>query len=84
MTQTLSYGQNQRTLSYAWCVVGLLWVVSLLNYLDRQVIFSLFPLLSKELNLSDVQLGLIGTSFLWVYAAASPLASLSGRTAVNQ
>ena len=63
---------------YAWFVVGLLWLVWLLNYLDRQVIFSLFPVLRTELTLSDVQLGLLGTSFLWVYALASPFAGYLG------
>lgn len=57
-----------------WLVVALLWVVVMLNYLDRQVIFSLFPLLRRDLHLTDVQLGLLGTAFLWVYAACSPLA----------
>jgi predicted MFS family arabinose efflux permease len=57
---------------YAWVVVGLLWFVWLLNYLDRQVIFSVFPPLQRELGLSNVQLGLLGTSFLWVYAVFSP------------
>ncbi len=57
---------------YAWIVVGLLWLVWLLNYLDRQVVFALFPLLKRDLALSDLQLGLLGTSFLWVYAFASP------------
>jgi MFS family permease len=59
---------------YAWALVALLWVIWLLNYLDRQVIFSLFPLIRAELHLTDVQLGLLGTAFLWVYAIASPLA----------
>ena len=58
---------------YPWFCVALLWVVWLLNYLDRQVIFSVFPLLRAELRLSDGQLGLIGAAFLWVYAFASPL-----------
>jgi MFS family permease len=49
-------------------------VIWLLNYLDRQVIFSLFPLIQRELQLTDFELGLIGAAFLWVYAAASPLA----------
>ena len=57
---------------YAWIVVCLLWVVAVLNYLDRQVIFTLFPLLQKELALSNAQLGLLGTGFLWVYAVLSP------------
>ncbi len=59
---------------YAWVLVGLLWVVALLNYVDRQVIFSLFPLLSAELGLSSVQLGLLSTVFLWVYGILSPVA----------
>jgi predicted MFS family arabinose efflux permease len=67
-----------RAARYAWYIVGLLWLVWLLNYLDRQVIFSLFPLLRSELSLSDVQLGLLGTAFLWVYAFASPFAGYLG------
>ena len=59
---------------YSWLLVGLLWFVWLLNYLDRQVIFSVFPLLQSELKLSGVELGLISTAFLWVYAIAGPLA----------
>lgn len=62
----------------AWLVVGLLWAVALLNYLDRQAIFSLFPLLRSELRLSDIELGLLGTSFLWVYAFFSPGAGYLG------
>ncbi len=57
---------------YAWLIVGLLWVVACLNYVDRQVIFALFPLLEKELDLAGAQLGLLSTAFLWVYAFASP------------
>jgi predicted MFS family arabinose efflux permease len=57
---------------YAWAVVGLLWVVACLNYLDRQVIFSLFPLIRSEMKVDDFQLGLLSTVFLWVYGLASP------------
>lgn len=55
----------------AWRLVAMLWFVVLLNYLDRQVIFSLLPLLRRDLALSDTQMGLLATSFLWIYAAAS-------------
>lgn len=58
---------------YAWALVALLWVVALLNYLDRQVIFSLFPPLQKEFNVTAAQLGLLSTFFLWVYGIVSPL-----------
>ncbi len=58
---------------YPWVLVALLWFIFLLNYLDREVIFSVFPLLQSNLKLSDLELGLLSTSFLWVYAIASPL-----------
>jgi MFS family permease len=66
---------NQRR--YAWGLVGVLWLVALLNYVDRQVIFSLFPLLSSDLSLSAVQLGLLSTVFLWVYGLLSPFAGFA-------
>ncbi len=64
--------------SYKWLLVALLWVVGCLNYMDRQAIFSAFPLLKKELSMSDVQLGLLGSVFLWCYSASSPLAGYLG------
>src|ERR1043165_9890692 len=62
--------------AYPWLVVAMLWMVCLFNYADRQAIFSVFPLLKTEMNLSDVQLGVIGSAFMWVYAASAPLAGL--------
>ena len=56
----------------------MLWFVCLLNYADRQAIFAIFPLLKTELRLTDVQLGIIGTSFMWVYAAFGPVAGWLG------
>ena len=66
---------NDRARSrYSWYVVGMLWCISFFNYADRQAIFSVFPLLERELNLTPVQLGLLGSSFAWVYGLAGPLA----------
>jgi MFS family permease len=64
--------------SYKWFVVGMLWFVCFFNYADRQAIFSVFPLLKTELNLSDMQLGIIGSAFMWVYAVAGPFAGMVG------
>jgi MFS family permease len=61
---------------YKWLVVGMLWFVCLFNYADRQAIFSVFPVLKRQFGLSDLQLGYIGSSFMWVYALAAPLAGL--------
>jgi MFS family permease len=52
----------------------MLWWIAFCNYADRQAIFSVFPLLEKELHLSTVQLGLLGSAFAWVYGLASPVA----------
>lgn len=60
--------------AYPWLVVALLWVVALLNYVDRQVVFSVLPLVRTGLHASNLQLGLIGTVFLWVYGPLSPVA----------
>lgn len=62
--------------SYKWFVVALLWFVCFFNYADRQAIFSVFELLKSEMHLTDVQLGIVGSSFMWVYAAAGPIAGL--------
>ncbi len=57
---------------YKWYVVGMLWWIAFFNYADRQSVFSLFPLLSREFHLSNLQLGLLGSSFAWVYGISGP------------
>jgi MFS family permease len=52
----------------------MLWWISFFNYADRQAVFSVFPLLEKEMNLTPVELGLLGSSFAWVYGLCAPLA----------
>src|SRR5437762_8218319 len=64
--------------NYKWLVVALLWFVCFFNYADRQAIFSVFPSLKSEMGLSDVELGIVGSSFMWVYAGFGPLAGLVG------
>lgn len=64
--------------TYKWWVVMMLWFVCFFNYADRQAIFSVFELLKSEMNLTDVQLGIVGTAFMWVYAGAGPIAGLIG------
>jgi MFS family permease len=61
-----------------WIVLGMLWMVCLLNYADRQAISSLFPLLERDFGFTKAQLGLIGSAFMWVYAASAPFAGYAG------
>jgi MFS family permease len=62
--------------NYKWWVVAMLWLISFFNYADRQAIFSVFPLLERELHLTSVQLGLLGSSFAWVYGLGAPFAGM--------
>lgn len=62
----------------AWLLVGFTWIAYCLNYSDRQVIFSIFPVLKSELKFTDAQLGLTGSVFLWVYGLCSPIAGQIG------
>ena len=61
---------------YKWYVVAMLWWIAFFNYADRQAIFSVFPLLEKEFHLDSLQLGLLGSSFAWVYGLGAPLAGI--------
>lgn len=58
---------HERPARYRWQIVAMLWGIAFFNYADRQAIFSVFPLLQKSMGLSNVQLGLLGSAFAWVY-----------------
>lgn len=58
----------------AWLVVGLLWMVGLLNYLDRVMIATMRLSLKESIPMTEAQFGLLTTVFLLVYALLSPFA----------
>jgi ACS family D-galactonate transporter-like MFS transporter len=51
-----------------WLVVGLLFVASLINYLDRSTISMALPLISVDLHLDPAHEGLLLSAFFWSYA----------------
>ena len=59
--------------SRAWFMVGLLWLVACLNYLDRLILITMRSSITKEIPMSDAQFGLLTTAFLVSYALLSPL-----------
>lgn len=59
--------KNGTSPNYKWQVVAMLWGISFFNYADRQAIYSVFPLLQDSMHLTNVQLGLLGSAFAWVY-----------------
>ncbi|MBI2116498.1 MAG: MFS transporter [candidate division NC10 bacterium] len=59
-----------------WIVLAFLFGVNLLNYIDRQILFAVFPPIQAELGLSDTQLGLLASAFMWVYLSTAPVFGL--------
>ena len=62
--------------AYPWIVVGLLWVVALLNYMDRQMLSTMREAMQidiAELE-SAVNFGCLMAIFLWIYGCISPFA----------
>lgn len=57
-----------------WRIVAVAWLGMVLNYVDRQVAFSIFPVLRSDLGFTESQLGLVGLVFIWTYSALNPFA----------
>lgn len=61
---------------YPWGVVGLLWVVALLNYMDRQMLSTMQD--SMKIDIVELQnaevFGMLMAVFLWIYGFVSPVA----------
>jgi MFS family permease len=63
---------------YPWIVVGLLWVVALLNYMDRQMLSTMRP--TMQIDIAELQtatnFGRLMAIFLWIYSFMSPVAGM--------
>lgn len=59
---------------YPWVVVGLLWIVALLNYMDRQMLSTMQSNIALDIpSLRNAEaFGALMAIFLWVYGIASP------------
>jgi MFS family permease len=67
--------------AYAWYVVGVLVLATVISYTDRQILSLLVDPIRRDLLISDTQVGLlIGTAFAFVYGLAGlPLGWLADR-----
>ena len=63
---------------YPWIVVALLWVVALLNYMDRQMLSTMKP--SMQTDIPELQsaanFGYLMAIFLWIYGFMSPVSGI--------
>lgn len=67
----------ERSARYA---LVLLTLINLFNYIDRWVVAAIIEPIKHALGLSDTQLGVIGTGFIFVYALTSPVFGALGDT----
>lgn len=69
---------NAYTKNYPWILVALLWVVALLNYLDRQMLATMRP--AMQIDIAELEtatnFGRLMAVFLFVYAFMSPVSGL--------
>ncbi len=68
----------QKKKYYSWIVVILLWVVALLNYMDRQMLSTMQGAMKAdiaELNKAEA-FGALMAVFLWIYGLVSPIAGV--------
>lgn len=68
----LNPSRNKQSLFTAWLVVGLLFFVGALNYLDRIMITTMRESITQSIPMTDAQFGLLTSVFLWVYGLLSP------------
>lgn len=61
---------------FRWLVLAVFVLSSAINYLDRQTLATLAPVLRAEFHLSNAEYGLILTAFSITYASAAPFAGM--------
>jgi len=64
------------TTGIRWWIIGLVFAATAINYVDRQCLSLLAPLITRELNISNQEYGYIGVALLLAYAISQ---TLSGR-----
>ncbi len=65
-------------IAYKWQLVTILWVAYFLNQGDRQIFNVVIPLIKEDLQINDVQVGLVATMFTLVYGIMVPIAGFVG------
>lgn len=63
---------------YPWLVVGLLWIVALLNYMDRQMLSTMRASMAVDIAdlESTIMFGKVMAAFMWIYGFCSPISGI--------
>src|SRR5258708_34503913 len=64
--------------TYPYVTLAVLTGLNVLNYIDRSVLWAVQPLIKEEFAVSNAQIGLLTSTFLWSYMCAAPLIGYLG------
>lgn len=57
--------------AYSWYALGLLALINLLSFVNRNIVFALFDPIKRDLRLTDAQLGWLASAYVLVFALAA-------------
>ncbi|TKC57222.1 MFS transporter [Pedobacter hiemivivus] len=66
------------TKSFNWELIVLLWLVFFFNQADRQIFNVILPHIKADLKLTDAELGMIASVFIWAIGLCVPLSGYIG------
>ena len=72
-TKSIAANEGFKIVGLRWWIVGLVFLATLINYIDRLTISVLAPVITKDLGLTNTQFGGIVTWFLLAYTISQGL-----------
>src|SRR6185436_9901542 len=72
-TKSVAVTQGFKIVGLRWWIVGLVFLATLINYIDRMTISVFAPVITKQLSLTNTQFGGIVTWFLLAYTISQGL-----------
>jgi MFS family permease len=78
MTKSSAQTATRPLIPYQWEIIGWLFLAYIMNQADRQIFNVVLPLIKADLGLTDVQAGIIGSTFVVTMALVLPIAGILG------
>ena len=72
MSNNINGGHNitKKAWGYRWTILLIIWVLYIINYFDRISVLIFLPYIQRDLNLTPVEVGWLGSIFFFGYAIA--------------
>jgi sugar phosphate permease len=72
MSNNINRAHNitKKAWGYRWTILLIIWVLYIINYFDRISVLIFLPYIQKDLNLTPVEVGWLGSFFFFGYAIA--------------